>query len=134
MSSTEHVGQADGLPRPLCCEARTARGPLTIGGRQSACPTLIVALLALTGAVALGQKPSPGIASKASLDFEKVDAAPIPSLADTMACVQSNAAAVASARIEERYVPYYRKGYCELFGEMVPRDSETIQAADKDFM
>src|SRR5260221_5024708 len=102
------------------------------GSRLAACPISIVIWLAL-GAVALGQKPSPAIASKASLDFEKVEAAAIPSLPDTMACVQSNAAAVASARFEERYLPYYRKGYCELFSALVTRDSATFQRAARDF-
>src|SRR2546422_423407 len=43
-------------------------------------------------------------------------------------------AEVAVARAEERYLPYYRKGYCELFGALVTRDSDSFQAAAKDFM
>jgi len=95
--------------------------------------SIVVIALALVAGVALGQKPSPAIASKARLDFEKVDAEPIPAIDDTMSCVQSNAAAVAVARVEERYLPYYRKGYCELFGALVTRDSDSFQAAAKDF-
>jgi tetratricopeptide (TPR) repeat protein len=94
---------------------------------------LIVIGLGLAEGLAIGQKPSPAIASKAQLDFEKVDAAPIPTLADTMSCMQSNAAALAAARVEERYLAYYRKGYCELFGALVTKDSDTFQAAAKDF-
>ena len=94
---------------------------------------LIVSGLALAEGIAFGQKPSPTLASKAQLDFEKVDAAPRPIVADTMSCMQSNAAALAAARVEERYILYYRKGYCELFGALVTKDSETFQAAAKDF-
>jgi len=83
---------------------------------------LIVSGLALAEGIAFCQKP-PALASKAQVDFEKVDAAPRPIVADTMSCMQSNAAALAAARVEERYILYYRKGYCELFGALVTKDS-----------
>ena len=37
------------------------------------------------------------------------------------------------SRVEERYLAYYRKGYCELFGALVTKDSDTFQSAAKDF-
>jgi len=81
----------------------------------------------------LGQNQSAVRASKARLDFEKVDAEPIPTIADTAICVQSNAAAAQAARPEERYVFYYREGYCELFSAVLTGSSESFQAAAKDF-
>src|SRR5437868_13412509 len=79
---------------------------------------LAITILAMSTA-AFGQvRPSP-VVTKAQTDFDKVDAAPIPSLSDTMACVQSSAAASAAVRPEERYLYQYRKGYCELFGATV---------------
>jgi lipoprotein NlpI len=95
--------------------------------------TLVAIAWSLAGAIAFGQSQSPAIASKARLDFEKVDAEPIPTIQDTMSCMQSNAAAVMVARVEERYLPFYRKGYCELFGALVNGNSDTFQAASKDF-
>ena len=48
---------------------------------------------------------------KAKFDFDKVDASPIPDIASTQACVQSNTAALPVTRADERYLVYYRKGY-----------------------
>lgn len=73
------------------------------------------------------------MAVKAELDFDKVDAAPVPKLADLMGCVQSNAAAVASARPDERYLYQYRKGYCELFAATINGASDGFRAAVTDF-
>ena len=94
---------------------------------------IAIATLLVAGTAALGQnRPSP-LVSKASLDFDKVDATPIPAVADTMRCVQSNAAAIPVVRPEERYLLHYRKGYCELFGEVLIGNSEGFQAAVADF-
>jgi tetratricopeptide (TPR) repeat protein len=71
--------------------------------------------------------------AKAKLDFEKVDAQPIPDVAATAGCVQSNAAALPVTRPEERYLVYYRKGYCELFGGVLTGASDNFQAAVRDF-
>ena len=87
----------------------------------------------LAGAIALGQNPSAVLASKARLDFEKVDAEPVPTIADTEICVQSNAAAAPVSRPEERYAFYYRKGYCGLFSALLTGSSDSFQAAAKDF-
>ena len=50
-----------------------------------------------------------------------------------MSCVQSNAAAVAAVRTEERYLFQFRKGYCELFGAVVTGTSDGFRAAAADF-
>src|SRR4051812_27419143 len=87
----------------------------------------------MAGIAAFGQpRPSP-IVVKASADFDKVDASPIPNLADTMACVQSNAAALAAVKPEERYLYQYRKGYCSLFGATLTNASEGFKSAAADF-
>ena len=70
---------------------------------------------------------------KAKFDFDKVDASPIPDAASTQACVQSNAAALPVTRADERYLVYYRKGYCELFRGLIDGASESFQEAAKDF-
>ena len=79
-----------------------------------------------------GQSPSI-YAAKAKADFEKVDAEPIPAVADALACAQSNAAALPVLRPDERYLAYYRKGYCELFAALPSGAAESFQAADRDF-
>ena len=92
----------------------------------------VIALLA--AACAAGQTPPLSLRIKAKFDFDKVDATPIPDIAATQACVQSNAAALPVTRAEERYLIYYRRGYCELFGALADGASEVFQAAAKDFM
>ena len=70
---------------------------------------------------------------KAKADFDKVDAAPIPDIISTQACVQSTGAALLVTRADERYLLYYRKGYCELFRALVDGASDSFQDAAKDF-
>src|SRR5438067_4058192 len=70
---------------------------------------------------------------RAKLDFDKVDAAPIPNIVSTQACVQSSAAALVVARPDERYLVYYWKGYCELFRALIDGASDSFQDAAKDF-
>jgi tetratricopeptide (TPR) repeat protein len=94
---------------------------------------IVVLAVSMAGAIALGQSQSRAITSKAKLDFEKVDAEPIPNIQDTNSCMQSNAAAVAAVRPEERYLVYYRKGYCELFAAVLTGAPDIFQAAAKDF-
>jgi tetratricopeptide (TPR) repeat protein len=91
----------------------------------------VVALLA-AGCVP-GQAQPLSLRVKAKFDFDKVDAAPIPDIATTQACVQSNAAALPVTRSDERYLVYYRKGYCELFRGLIDGASESFQDAAKDF-
>ena len=76
---------------------------------------------------------TPSFASRARLDFERVDAQPRPTITDTNSCAQSNAAALPIARPEERYIFFYRKGYCELFSAVLTGSSESFQAASRDF-
>jgi hypothetical protein len=92
----------------------------------------VIALLA--AACAAGQTPPLNLRIKAKFDFDKVDATPIPDVAATRACVQSNAAALPVTKAEERYLIYYRRGYCELFGALADGASEEFQAAAKDFL
>jgi tetratricopeptide (TPR) repeat protein len=82
---------------------------------------------------AAGQTQPLTLRVKAKFDFDKVDASPIPDIATTQACVQSNAAALLVTKPTERYLIYYQKGYCELFEALIDGASETFQAAAKDF-
>jgi tetratricopeptide (TPR) repeat protein len=97
----------------------------------------ILVVAAFVAGAAPGQAPAPltpkDLAARAKADFEKVDAEPIPTVADTVACAQSNAIALSVARPEERYLLYYRKGYCELFSALPTGASDSFQAAANDF-
>ena len=97
-------------------------------------PSRAIAVVALLAAGCVpGHAQSLSLRVKAKFDFEKVDAAPIPSLAATQACAQSNAGALPVTRADERYLLYYRKGYCELFGAMIDGASDSFQGAARDF-
>ena len=96
-------------------------------------PTIATFALCIAAMAAFGQSRTSPIVTKAGLDFDKVDAAPIPTIQDAMSCVQSNAAAVAAVRTEERYLFQFRKGYCELFGAVVTGTSDGFRAAAADF-
>ncbi len=62
-----------------------------------------------------------------------MDATAIPEMDETTACVESNAAALALVKADERFLIYYRKGYCELFGALSTEASRGFQAAAQDF-
>ena len=87
----------------------------------------MVALLASGYAQPLSQR------LKAKADFDKVDAAPIPDIVSTQSCVESSVAALPVTRADERYLVYYRKGYCELFRALIDGASDSFQDAAKDF-
>ena len=61
-------------------------------------PTLVLLALSLP---ALGQNRLSPVVTRAVQDFERVDAAPLPKIEDTMSCVQSQAAALPAVRPEE---------------------------------
>src|SRR5262245_47488814 len=62
-------------------------------------PILVLAWFMADG-VLPAQNQTVVLTTKARLDFEKVDAEPIPAVADTMTCVQSHAAALPVTRLE----------------------------------
>ena len=53
---------------------------------------------------------------RAQADFERVQSAVVPTLADATRCVQSEAAVLAVAPPSEQLLHQYRKGYCALVG------------------
>ena len=53
---------------------------------------------------------------RAQSDFERVQSAAVPALADTTRCVQSEAAVLAVAPVSGQSLHRYRKGYCALVG------------------
>jgi tetratricopeptide (TPR) repeat protein len=91
----------------------------------------IFVLVSLPNGFAQGQGAT--LSAKAKADFEKADSEPIPTIVSTLACVQSNAAALPVVRPDERYVTYYQKGYCELFSAISSGSSDSFQAAARDF-
>ena len=75
----------------------------------------------------------PAVALKAQSDFERVSAAPRPPIADSEACLQSQAAALALSPPEERSLLYYRKGYCAFAAAAATRDPGQFLAAAAEF-
>src|SRR5712692_1577068 len=73
------------------------------------------------------------LAMRAKADFDKVDLSPVPTLQDTMSCVQSHAALLPILRPNERYLAHYRKGYCTLFAAVVTNNSTDFQDAGREF-
>src|SRR6266567_2064952 len=54
------------------------------------------------------------LALRAQTDFDRVEISALPSLPDTLACVQSQAMVLPVTRPAEMSLIYYRKGYCEV--------------------
>ena len=73
------------------------------------------------------------LTSKAQADFDRVQLAASPVLADTTNCVQSQAAALPVSTPEDAAQLYYRRGYCTLAGAMITGDNREYLAAAADF-
>jgi hypothetical protein len=73
-------------------------------------------LLAASAAAAAGEQQL-ALELRAQADFERVQLAADPTLADTARCVQSEAAVLAVAPASEQPLHRYRKGYCALTGD-----------------
>ena len=56
------------------------------------------------------------LALRAQADFDRVDTAAVPRLPETMACIQSQAAALPVTRTIEVPLIHYRRGFCRLLG------------------
>ena len=69
------------------------------------------------------------VALKAQSDFDRVELVARPRIADSEACVQSQAAALAVSLPEERSLLYFRKGYCAFAGAVATQDLRQFQAA-----
>ena len=80
--------------------------------------------------MAAAQAPSP--AERARTAFDKVDSAPIPTAQDCMECVQAHAALLPLARADQRYLVYYRRGYCALMSGAAGRVAADFQEAAGD--
>jgi tetratricopeptide (TPR) repeat protein len=70
---------------------------------------------------------------KAQSDFDRVQLAPIPSLADTASCVQSQAAVLPVTAPEDLALFEFRKGLCALAGATVTGNNREYLAAAADF-
>jgi tetratricopeptide (TPR) repeat protein len=73
------------------------------------------------------------LALKAQADYDKVALAPIPQLADTGNCVQSQAAALPLSPPEEASQLYFRRGYCALANATITGSREEYATAAADF-
>jgi tetratricopeptide (TPR) repeat protein len=69
------------------------------------------------------------IALKAQSDFDRVELVARPRIADSEACVQSQAAALAVSLPEERSLLHFRKGYCAFAGAVATQATRQFQAA-----
>jgi hypothetical protein len=70
------------------------------------------------------------LAERARADFERLASAPSPQLRDTSVCIQSQAAMLAVATLEEAPLLWFRKGYCTLTAATITRETNGyLQAA-----
>jgi tetratricopeptide (TPR) repeat protein len=69
------------------------------------------------------------VALKAQSDFDRVELVARPRIADSEACIQSQAAALAVSLPEERSLLHFRKGYCAFAGAVATQDTRQFQAA-----
>jgi len=70
---------------------------------------------------------------KAQTDFEKVQLAALPPLADIGNCVQSQAAVISVSLPEDAAVLYFRRGYCVLAGAAITGSAREYLDAAADF-
>src|SRR3954467_11138904 len=77
--------------------------------------------------------PQLAVAIKAQSDFDRVAMTPIPRLADTGACLQSQAALLPVSLPEEMALVYYRKAYCTLAQATIKNSNRDFLAAAADF-
>jgi tetratricopeptide (TPR) repeat protein len=73
------------------------------------------------------------LAVKAQSDYDKVALAPLPQLADTGNCIQSQAAALPLSVPEELSLLYFRRGYCTLANATITGNREEYATAAADF-
>jgi tetratricopeptide (TPR) repeat protein len=73
------------------------------------------------------------LALKAQTDYDRVALAPLPNLADTSSCVQSQAAALSVTFPEEAALLYFRRGYCALAEATVTGNRQEYATAAADF-
>jgi tetratricopeptide (TPR) repeat protein len=70
---------------------------------------------------------------RAQTDFDRVEISAIPTLPDTLACVQSQAMMLPVTRPMELSLIYYRKGYCELINGSLTANRVEYREAMHDF-
>src|SRR5438132_1069946 len=73
------------------------------------------------------------LALKAQSTYDKVELTPNPTLADTGACVQSQAALLSVSPPEEMALLYFRKGYCTLAGATITGNNREFFTAAAEF-
>ena len=92
----------------------------------------VVALLASSTLWAADEQQL-ALERRAQADFDRVEMAATPSLSDTEACLQSQAAWLAVAPATGWARVHYRKGYCTLAGAAITRSPAAFQEAAGQF-
>ena len=77
--------------------------------------------------------PRLALALRAQTDFDRVESSATPSLADAQQCVQSEAALLPVAPLEEAPLVHYRKGYCMLAGALITGNTGEFAQAGREF-
>jgi tetratricopeptide (TPR) repeat protein len=93
----------------------------------------IPALLGAAAVLYAADDPRLALTLKAQSDFDRVELAAVPRLADAGACVQSQAAEIPVATLEDAPLLHYRKGYCALVESLITRNSAGFMAAAGEF-
>src|SRR6266542_2302593 len=93
----------------------------------------LVLLLCFAAAVFAADENLVALALRAQTDFDRVEISYKPTLAETMACVQSQATVLPVTRPQELSLIYYRKGYCELAGAAITDSRSGYKDAAHDF-
>src|SRR4051812_7571032 len=89
--------------------------------------------LVFAAALAAADPQQLAVAIKAQTDYDRVELAPTPQLADTGNCIQSQVAALSVSVPEEMALLHFRKGYCELAGALITGNNRDFQIAAADF-
>src|SRR5579862_3900777 len=87
----------------------------------------------LLSCAALATDETIALALRAQSDFDRVELAAVPSLPQTLACVQSQAMVLPVTRPAELSMVYYRKAYCELAAATISRKPQDYRGAARDF-
>jgi tetratricopeptide (TPR) repeat protein len=92
-----------------------------------------VLLIASGTALFAGSSEQLALALRAQSDFERVEMAAAPRVADTVACIQSQAAAFPVAAPDDLSLLHFRKGYCTLIGATITRNAKEFSEAAAEF-
>jgi tetratricopeptide (TPR) repeat protein len=96
-------------------------------------PTILLLLLLTSVCCFAADENLLALALRAQTDFDRVDISALPTLPDTLACVQSQAMVLPVTRPAEMSLVYFRKGYCELIHGTLTGSHPEYKEAVHDF-